>query len=349
MLATLTPWQNEPIWKTGVLLPPPAGSRRTGSGSPGSPRTTAIPPPTRRWPPTSWAAWWSRRAGCTTTSRRARRSSTGAVTGAIDRGVRQVVTGAAGYDGRALRYARPGVRWFEVDHPATQRDKLARLKRLGVAAPGVRFVEADFTRDPVADRLRAAGLDPDDAQPVPARRGGRLPRGRRPGERPGPVPPGRRARQPAGHQRVGVPPAATRCRARFQAAVAAMGEPVRSAFEAGQAEALLARTGWRSRTPAGKQAGGAPARGRPLTAPPACSDRAARPAGRPRPPPARPRRDPAVRRRPGQGPCRCRPCCPRHSWRSRSSSTTRPSTICRTAPPTTARPARATAPGWCRW
>ncbi len=65
-----------------------------------------------------------------------------AVTGAIDRGVRQIVTGAAGYDGRALRYAKPGVRWFEVDHPATQRDKLRRLDRLGITAPGVRFVEA---------------------------------------------------------------------------------------------------------------------------------------------------------------------------------------------------------------
>ena len=83
------------------------------------------------------------------------------VTGAIDCGVRQVVTGAAGYDGRSLRYAKPGVRWFEVDHPATQRDKLARLKRLGIAAAGVRFVEADFTRDPVAARLREAGLDAD--------------------------------------------------------------------------------------------------------------------------------------------------------------------------------------------
>src|SRR5581483_27710 len=83
-----------------------------------------------------------------------------AVTGAVDRGVRQVVIGAAGYDGRALRYAKPGVTWFEVDHPATQRDKLARLKRLGITASGVRFVEADFTRDPVAARLRAAGLDP---------------------------------------------------------------------------------------------------------------------------------------------------------------------------------------------
>src|SRR6267154_648087 len=68
---------------------------------------------------------------------------------------------AAGYDGRAFRYAKPGVRWFEVDHPATQRDKLERLERLGIDASRVRFVEADFTRDPVAGRLRAAGLDPD--------------------------------------------------------------------------------------------------------------------------------------------------------------------------------------------
>ena len=44
------------------------------------------------------------------------------VVSAIDRGVRQVVVGAAGYDGRAFRYAKPGVRWFEVDHPGTQRD-----------------------------------------------------------------------------------------------------------------------------------------------------------------------------------------------------------------------------------
>jgi len=48
------------------------------------------------------------------------------VVSAIDRGVAQVVIGGAGYDGRAFRYAKPGVRWFEVDHPATQADKRAR-------------------------------------------------------------------------------------------------------------------------------------------------------------------------------------------------------------------------------
>ena len=82
------------------------------------------------------------------------------VVGAIDRGVRQVVVGAAGYDGRAFRYAKPGVRWFEVDHPATQRDKRDRLARLGLDAGQVQFVEADFTRDPIAERLTAAGLNP---------------------------------------------------------------------------------------------------------------------------------------------------------------------------------------------
>src|SRR6185312_7120359 len=134
------------------------------------------------------------------------------VTGALGRGVTQVVVGAAGYDGRAFRYAKPGVRWFEVDHPATQRDKLERLERLGIDASHVRFVEADFTRDPVAGRLRAAGLDPD---------------------------------LPSLFLSVSLSrPRGDAARARFQATVAALGEPARSTFEAAEAEALLARTGW---------------------------------------------------------------------------------------------------------
>ena len=165
------------------------------------------------------------------------------VTGAIDRGGRQIVVGAAGYDARSLRYAKPGVRWFEVDHPATQRDKLARLKRLGIAAAGVRFVEADFTRDPVAARLREAGLDADapslfllegvavylelavlESVLVQFRQV---------------AAPGSQLAISASVSRPD-----DRNRARFEAAVAAMGEPVRSTFEAGQAEDLLARSGW---------------------------------------------------------------------------------------------------------
>ena len=81
------------------------------------------------------------------------------VVAALNAGTSQVVVGAAGYDGRSLRYARPGVRWFEVDHPATQADKMERLARLGIDAGHVRFVAADFTKDPVAGRLLEAGLD----------------------------------------------------------------------------------------------------------------------------------------------------------------------------------------------
>jgi hypothetical protein len=79
---------------------------------------------------------------------------------ALDRGITQVVNGGAGYDGRAFRYAKPGVRWFEVDHPATQADKRERISRLGLSAPHIAFIPADFTVDPIAEPLLAAGLDP---------------------------------------------------------------------------------------------------------------------------------------------------------------------------------------------
>jgi methyltransferase (TIGR00027 family) len=49
-----------------------------------------------------------------------------AVVAGLDAGVRQVVVLGAGYDSRAWRLARTGVRFFEVDHPATQADKRMR-------------------------------------------------------------------------------------------------------------------------------------------------------------------------------------------------------------------------------
>ena len=167
------------------------------------------------------------------------------VVAAIGRGVRQIVVGGAGYDGRALRYAKPGVRWFEADHPATQRDKRERLERLGIAAPHVRFVEADFTRDPVADRLAAAGLDAGAPslfllegvavylEPVVLET----------------VLDQFRQVAAAG-SRLAISVSLSRdhdadARARFQASLAAMGEPARSTFDAAQAEDLLATTGWR--------------------------------------------------------------------------------------------------------
>jgi methyltransferase (TIGR00027 family) len=81
------------------------------------------------------------------------------VVNSLDHRVSQVVVGGAGYDGRAFRYAKGGVRWFEVDHPATQADKLQRIARLGLEAGHIRFVPADFATDPVADLLAGAGLD----------------------------------------------------------------------------------------------------------------------------------------------------------------------------------------------
>ncbi|MEY2404211.1 MAG: hypothetical protein QOD38_1762 [Acidimicrobiaceae bacterium] len=79
------------------------------------------------------------------------------VFGALERGLPQVVITAAGYDGRALRYAKAGVRWFEVDHPNTQHDKLERLERLAIDARHIAFVPADFAVDGVAAALAVGG------------------------------------------------------------------------------------------------------------------------------------------------------------------------------------------------
>lgn len=83
-----------------------------------------------------------------------------AVVNAIDRGHRQVLIIGAGYDGRALRYAKPRVRFFEVDHPDTQRDKIARLDRLGLDRHGIVFVSFDLRRSGLAATLRQVGFQP---------------------------------------------------------------------------------------------------------------------------------------------------------------------------------------------
>jgi methyltransferase (TIGR00027 family) len=60
---------------------------------------------------------------------------------------RQIVIIGAGYDDRALRFRTPGVRFVEVDHPATQRDKRERLAKLGIDATDVTFVGVDLETD----------------------------------------------------------------------------------------------------------------------------------------------------------------------------------------------------------
>lgn len=80
---------------------------------------------------------------------------------AVDRlGARQIVILGAGYDTRAARLPRAGVRFFEVDHPATQAAKRERLAELdGYPVDAATYVTCDFERDDPIARLAASGLE----------------------------------------------------------------------------------------------------------------------------------------------------------------------------------------------
>jgi methyltransferase (TIGR00027 family) len=70
----------------------------------------------------------------------------------------QVVILGAGLDGRAWRLPElAGTPVFEVDHPASQRDKRARARELVAAGEGPTYVAVDFSRDDLAAVLAAAG------------------------------------------------------------------------------------------------------------------------------------------------------------------------------------------------
>lgn len=76
-------------------------------------------------------------------------------------GLGQVVLLGAGFDTRAARLARSGVRFFEVDHPATQAEKRARLAEIpGYPALAASHVPCDFEsgQDFIA-QLVGAGFD----------------------------------------------------------------------------------------------------------------------------------------------------------------------------------------------
>ena len=170
------------------------------------------------------------------------------VLAAIEGGTPQVVVAAAGYDARSLRYAAPGVRWFEVDHPDTQADKLARLARLGLDASAVSFVPADFAVDPIAERLAAAGhragerslflaegiavyLD----RPVLARLVTELR---------ATAAPGSRLAISLATLSVAAGSVAAETRRRFRTSVAAYGEPAAETLSVADAMALFADAGW---------------------------------------------------------------------------------------------------------
>jgi methyltransferase (TIGR00027 family) len=72
----------------------------------------------------------------------------------------QVVLLGAGLDTRSARLAGDGLRWFEVDHPASQRLKRERLSGLqGYPVDTATFVRCDFEKDDFIDRLTEAGFD----------------------------------------------------------------------------------------------------------------------------------------------------------------------------------------------
>jgi methyltransferase (TIGR00027 family) len=78
---------------------------------------------------------------------------------AVARGVRQYVVLGAGLDTFAYRNPYADVRVFEVDHPATQAWKRARLSEAGIAIPETQtYVSVDFQAQTLSDALPAAGF-----------------------------------------------------------------------------------------------------------------------------------------------------------------------------------------------
>src|SRR6266849_3839824 len=84
---------------------------------------------------------------------------------AVQRGVRQYVVLGAGLDTFAYRNSFPAsrLRVFEVDHPATQAWKRARLQETRIPVPeSLTFAAIDFETQTLADGLRQAGFKADE-------------------------------------------------------------------------------------------------------------------------------------------------------------------------------------------
>lgn len=84
------------------------------------------------------------------------------VAAAVGRGVRQLVVLGAGLDTFAYRnrHGADGLQVFEVDHPATQEWKRARLAAAGIAVPAsLTFVPVDFETQSLPEGLAGTGFD----------------------------------------------------------------------------------------------------------------------------------------------------------------------------------------------
>ncbi|MER6569698.1 SAM-dependent methyltransferase [Streptomyces sp. NPDC001093] len=83
------------------------------------------------------------------------------VLSAVRSGIRQVVTLAAGVDGRTVRLELPaGTRWFEVELPEMTAFKDALIERSGLPLGCERHGVAADLREDWQSALRAAGFDP---------------------------------------------------------------------------------------------------------------------------------------------------------------------------------------------
>lgn len=80
----------------------------------------------------------------------------------LNGGLQQLVILGAGYDSRAYRFDLQGrVKTFEVDHPATQADKLSKLQVIfGKVPEHVRCVPIDFNTQTLEECLLESGYDP---------------------------------------------------------------------------------------------------------------------------------------------------------------------------------------------
>lgn len=81
---------------------------------------------------------------------------------ALARGARQVVVVGGGFDTLAYRLHRelPGVRFFELDHPATSWSKRRSLSRHGNPKANLSTFAVDLATTPLAQALEQAGVSP---------------------------------------------------------------------------------------------------------------------------------------------------------------------------------------------
>lgn len=76
-------------------------------------------------------------------------------------GARQAVLIGAGYDTTAVRHPElTGVRYYEIDQPATQRRKREVLGALGTDLSAIRFLPVDLEQDTLSDALSTSDFNP---------------------------------------------------------------------------------------------------------------------------------------------------------------------------------------------